>query len=414
MAGVRGRIAVAVVMFTMGCADGLLTGDGGVGPVDAAEPVTSPYVQWSNGPSTDPTYFPIGVWVQSPANAARYQAIGVNLYVGLWQGPTEEQLSALSAAGMRVISSQNETGLAHVDDPTIIGWMHADEPDNAQALPEGGGYGPAVDPAKLQADYERMKAADPSRPIWLNLGQGVANEAWVGRGGPREDYPRYVATTDIVSYDVYPVSGIRKSDGERFLWYVAKGVDSLRHWSSNGQPVWNVIETTRINSDRGPTPEQVRSEVWMSIVHGSTGIVYFCHEWNPVFREARLLEDEAMRVGVGAINAQIHRMAPVLNAPSAADQVAVHSSDDAVPVDVLVKSYDGDLWVVATAMRMGATTATFTLAGGVSGSDGTRVGGTNVVEVVDEDRRLPLVDGTFEDDFAADYAVHIYRIPAGD
>ncbi len=66
-----------------------------------------------------------------------------------------------------------------------------------------------------------------------------------------------MATTDIVSYDVYPVAGIRKSDGERYLWYVAKGVDSLRHWATDGQPVWNVIGTTRINAERGPTPAQV-------------------------------------------------------------------------------------------------------------------------------------------------------------
>src|ERR1044071_3172543 len=32
--------------------------------------------------------FPIAVWLQSPSNAARYQAAGVNLYVGLWKGPT--------------------------------------------------------------------------------------------------------------------------------------------------------------------------------------------------------------------------------------------------------------------------------------------------------------------------------------
>lgn len=388
-------VALAALLFVMGCDNG----GGGVGPAEA-ETVTSPYARWSNGPSTDLSYFPIGVWVQSPSNAARYQAIGVNLYVGLWQGPTEEQLSALSAAGMRVISSQNAVGLAHVNDSVIAGWMHADEPDNAQALPDGGGYGPAVDPAVLQADYERMTAADPTRPVWLNLGQGVANEDWVGRGGPRQDYPRYVATTDIVSFDVYPVSGIRKTDGERFLWYVAKGVDSLRHWSTRGQPVWNVIETTRINSDRGPTPAQVRSEVWMSIVHGSTGIVYFCHEWNPVFREARLLEDEAMRIGVGQINAQIQRLAPVLNAATVAGRVTVTSAHEAIPVDTLVKAHDGEVWIVATAMRMGATTATFSLSGG---GDGT-------VEVVDEGRQLAMKDGAFQDDFAADYAVHIYRI----
>jgi hypothetical protein len=209
-----------------------------------------------------------------------------------------------------------------------------------------------------------------------------------------------VATTDIVSYDVYPVAGIRKSDGERYLWYVAKGVDSLRAWARSGQPVWNVIGTTRINAERGPTPAQVRSEVWMSIVHGSTGILYFCHEWNPVFREARLLEDDAMRDAVAEVNAQILRLAPVLNAETLTDRVTTTSDDDAVPVDVLVKSQAGAIWVFATAMRTGDTTATFTVAGAGSGT----------VEVVDEERVLALTDGVFRDDFAADYAVHIYRI----
>jgi hypothetical protein len=198
------------------CAAGCAIGEDGMGPDTDRDHVAYPpsaYAAWANGPSTDPAYFPIGVWVQSPANATRYQQIGVNLFVGLWQGPTQAQLAELSAAGMRVICQQNEVGLAHLDDPIIAGWMHADEPDNAQAIQGQEGYGPAVDPALLQADYERMKAADATRPIWLNLGQGVANEEWVGRGGPREDYTRYVATTDIVSYDVYPVSGIRKTDG---------------------------------------------------------------------------------------------------------------------------------------------------------------------------------------------------------
>ena len=386
---------IVMIMCTTGCAGG-----DGVSPPSEEYP-TSQYAAWPNGPATDPAYFPIAVWVQTPANAVRYQQIDVNLFIGLWQGPTEQQLTDLSAAGMRVICNQNEVGLAHVGDPIIAGWMHDDEPDNAQAIPGEQGYGPAVDPALLQADYDRMKAADPTRPVWLNLGQGVANEEWVGIGGPRENYPRYVETTDIVSFDVYPVSGIRKSDGERYLWYVAKGVDSLRHWSTKGQPVWNVIETTRINSERGPTPAQVRSEVWMSIVHGSTGILYFCHEWNPTFREARLLEDVGMRDAVAAVNAQIQRLAPVLNSATLTDDVQVTGTDVSVPVDVLVKSTQGDRWIFATAMRQGETTATFIMAGAGSGT----------VEVVDEGRELPMTDGQFQDDFAGDYAVHIYRIP---
>ena len=171
-------------MLTAGCADG----DDTIGPDDDTIAAISPYSGWSNGPSPAPSYFPIGVWLQSPANAARYQQIGVNLFVGLWQGPTEEQLADLTAVGMRVICSQNEIGLKHLNDPIIAAWwMHADEPDNAQAIPGQEGYGPALDPAVLQVDYERMKAADPTRPVWLNLGhwsgqRGVGRPWWSARG----------------------------------------------------------------------------------------------------------------------------------------------------------------------------------------------------------------------------------------
>src|SRR6476469_8975911 len=73
---------------------------------------------------TDPNVFPIAVWLQSPARAADYKAIGINLYVGLWRGPTEAQLADLRRHGMRVVCAQNDVALKHLDDPTIAGWMH--------------------------------------------------------------------------------------------------------------------------------------------------------------------------------------------------------------------------------------------------------------------------------------------------
>src|SRR4051812_38297489 len=61
----------------------------------AAALAESPYAPYKNGPSTDDKHFPIAVWLQEPANAARYKAIGINTYVALWKGPTEAQLTAL-------------------------------------------------------------------------------------------------------------------------------------------------------------------------------------------------------------------------------------------------------------------------------------------------------------------------------
>jgi hypothetical protein len=56
----------------------------------------NPYGKWKNGPPADPGYFPIAVWLQDPVNAAQYKAAGINLYVGLWDGPTDQQLGELT------------------------------------------------------------------------------------------------------------------------------------------------------------------------------------------------------------------------------------------------------------------------------------------------------------------------------
>ena len=61
--------------------------------------------RWPLSPVGNKDFFPVGVWLQNPANAQRYRAAGFNVYVGLWQGPTAEQLRVLTQAGMPVICS---------------------------------------------------------------------------------------------------------------------------------------------------------------------------------------------------------------------------------------------------------------------------------------------------------------------
>ena len=89
---------------------------------------------YSNGLPNQPSFFPIGVWLQSPARALQYKGIGINTYVGLWKGPTEYQLAVLKKSDMFVITSQTEVGLASANRDIIKGWLHEDEPDNAQPI----------------------------------------------------------------------------------------------------------------------------------------------------------------------------------------------------------------------------------------------------------------------------------------
>jgi hypothetical protein len=368
------------------------------------------YSQWSHGPSADPGYFPIAVWLQDPRNAEAYKRAGINVYVGLWRGPTEDQLTALKKAGMALICEQNRVGLAHRDDPTIVGWMHGDEPDNAQEVrdPKTGrrGYGPCVPPSRIVADYESLRAADPTRPIMLNLGQGVANDDWKGRGpgASLDDYPGYVRGSDIVSFDVYPVAGIDRADGGELLWYVPKGVDRLVNWTGGKRLVWNCIECTHIDNPRAKaTPAQVKSEVWMSLIHGSRGLIYFVHQFKPSFNEHALLDDPEMLAAVTAVNRQIRELAPALNSPSVAGWASVRSSDPQVPIDILVKRTPEAAYVFAVSMRNRPCRGTFSFKELLERAP---------AEVLGEDRKITIRGREFDDAFPA-FGVHLYRIAFG-
>ncbi len=358
---------------------------------------------WKNGPPTADSFFPIAVWLQPPAKAAQYRDAGFNTYVGLWNGPTEEQLAELKHSGMKLVCDQNEVALRHLDDATIIGWMHGDEPDNAQELPSGKGYGPPILPQKIAADYQRMRAADPTRPVLLNLGQGVAFDDYIGRGVRRnhpEDYAEYVKGCDIASFDIYPVVHDRPEVAGK-LWFVPQGVARLVQWAGPQRSVWNCIECTRISQpERKATPLQVRAEVWMSLIHGSRGLIYFVHEWQPKFDESALLGDAQMLAAVTALNRQITRLAPVLNSPALADAARVSTDDPALPVALTARKREGTTYLFVVGMRERRTSATFTLQGRK---------GEGVVEVVDEKRTLVAKDGVFQDVFEP-WAVHLYAL----
>jgi len=366
----------------------------------AVEAAAAPYEAWKNGPPADPGWFPTAVWLQDPRTAPAYKVAGINLYVGLWKGPTEEQLAALKAAGMPVICEQNEVGLKHKDDPTIIGWMHGDEPDNAQSLGPGKGYGPPIPPEKIIADYQRIRTADPMRPVMLNLGQGVAWDGWYGRGvrtNHPEDYPEYVEGGDIVSFDIYPVAH-SKPEVQGKLEFVARGVERLVKWAGPPKIVWDCIECTRIQSDRQATPDQVKAEVWMSLISGSRGLIYFVHEWKPKFNEHALLDDPEMLAGVTAINKEIHALAPVLNSPTVAEKT--ESPAPLALVKAIVKRHGGATYVFAVNMRNIAAKAALAAPG---------VTPDAVAEVIGEARTIKLEGGSVADDFKP-YAVHLYKI----
>jgi Domain of unknown function (DUF4082) len=372
------------------------------------------YQQWRNGPAPngDPSYFPIGVWDQDPSQAEGYKSLGVNLFVAL---PRGAQVGPLTAAGMGAfyLGAYHQIGVEAERSAllakwgrVIKAWGQMDEPDNAQPLPGRKGYGPCVRPPKIIALYQNFRKNDPTRPVYLGVGKSVDDNKTPMRGvctHHYEDYPAYIRGSDIVSYDSYPVN-VHKP-----LWYVAKGMDELRAWAHYRKPVYEAVETTAIEATAGkPSPEQVRSEVWMLIIHGGMGVIYFCHIFTPHSDPAGMLHDPVMSRAIATLDRQVLSLAPVLNTPSVANGARVTSSNATTPVDMMLKRWHGSTYLFAVAARPGGpATATFTLRD--CPSHATAV-------VVDENRHIRITNGSFRDEFAKPYQVHIYRIefmPAG-
>ncbi len=366
---------------------------------------TSVSAQNTAANTNDPDYFPIAVWLQAPDLTDEYKANGINLFVGVHQGLNSERLEQFKSAEMKFICSQNEFARNHQDEPLIYGWMHGDEPDNAQWNRQTNAYDPCIDPEIIINDYNEIKENDPTRPVYLNLGRGVAVTNWVGRGACRSNTGMYKVSENgylkgcnIASFDVYPVNS-SEDEVEDSLWYVAKGIDNLQKWSDFAKPVWCWIETTRIGEDaeRKPTPAEVKSEVWMALIHGASGFGYFCHSFYPKTDAAALLHDKVMITAVNRINRQVTDLARVLNSPNTSGFAIVKSSNPSVPVDLMTKKQDEANYLFAVAMRPGTTKAVFEVSQG------------NEVEVIGEERNIKITNGQFSDEFS-DYDVHLYKI----
>ena len=355
----------------------------------------SPYIQWANGPSTDPNFFPIGVWLQSPNHIQEFKNIGINMFIGFWGSLDQTSLSDFSSGTMPVVPDQNSVGLTSPQNKWIQAWHTVDEPDNAQ--PNGnGGYGPCILPSQLVAAYNTIEAHDTTRPVFLNFGRGVSDIHYVGRGtctGDTSYYPAAMQGGDIISFDIYPVANY---SGQ--LELIPNGVDNLRTWANGKKIIWNFVEGADINGGAVPTSDQIRAEVWMSLIHGSQGIIYFVHQLSPTFREDGIFNYPTIVQAVTNINAQVTSLAPVLNSPSILNDVQVSSNSAGLPINIIEKQLGGATYVFAVDMRNNSATATFTVPGVSSGT----------AVVIGENRQVTISNGKFQDSFAP-YAVHLYQ-----
>jgi hypothetical protein len=257
-------------------------------------------------------------------------------------------------------------------------------------------------PAQTLVQYKKIKAADPSRPVFMTFtGYFLPffkkfNDAELAR------YPKYVKAADVIGYDIYPIYGWNKP---QWIHLVHDGTKRLAELAGD-KPIYAWIETSRGGQWTGPlkgqkevTPTHIRAEVWMAICRGATAIGYFTHVWKPSYNQFGVPAKN--RKALAKINAQITRLAPEILAAPPKQPVTLDAADG-VKVDVMARATPGGITVFAVNYdeRLKQTKVTVKIDKLPAGTE---------VLVVDENRTITSQAGAFTDSFAP-LAVHIYRI----
>jgi hypothetical protein len=240
--------------------------------VEAPKPVTAPSSSGGSTPTPQQTSgqpFVIGVWSQPHWSFDKWKSRGINTVVGY------ESMSGTVSVDKFSQEALNK-GLYMIRHPNwqdpskdrayknLLAWMHNDEPDYKH-----------VPADQIIADYKKLKAVDPNKPVFVNLAGSMA--LW-GYGDLREaDYKKLMTGADWISNDLYPITAHNRS------WELdapGEAVELLSRWSG-GKRQFAVIEASdqelpdRALAYPGVNPDQFRAEVFNAVISGATGIIYF-------------------------------------------------------------------------------------------------------------------------------------------
>ena len=365
-------------------------------------------IEHSSSPFNKIDFFPIGVWVQ-PANfSGAYKNSGFNMIVGVWGELSEATLNQYKRHGLYVIPTIEQTAPSLRQDTSIIGWISGNEPDHKPPF-NFWGWNEPVNPQSIIDYYNNLKIIEPMRPALLILGRDVGypnNYFYSGRGSRskyREDYIEYLEGCDIVAFNCYIHSDEDKNIQGKY-WLLANGVQNLYKWSDNKKGIWGFVETTKIGRGltQKPSPRIVKSEVWIQIIHGATGIIYFAHGViipNGYLREDALVSDLEMMQELSIINTQIHDLASIIKSSNLENLSEAISENPEVPIAHVMKQDETHYYIFSIAMRPKFTKATFNIKGLKASAQ---------IDVIDENRTITAKAGQFSDIFTP-MNVHLYK-----
>jgi hypothetical protein len=349
------------------------------------------------------------------------------------------------------------------NDYRAVGWFITDECDQGYS---GCGNATWTEYQELSTQQSRtaaVRAYNDGRFMWSNFGNGVARSFW-----SPDTMDEHVKLMDGSSADKYAYTSPNasevllqsrnwpKSANSRVSAAYGWMVDQMRSFQkaelSPGDPTpaepqglrpsWAFVETAQpLLNETGATsitPNQMEGAVWEAIIHEARGVAYFpqnndaCGGYSILYVDNQtsscLQQLQTRQNKLISMHTTIRSLAPVLNTQSYVWNFS-NDGNTANNSDTMLKTYNGSAYIFAgiglefsgtdqndcgtlslerVCQALGTNQPTgsknFILPGGITGT---------TVDVVDENRTIPVVNGQFTDTFANEYTHHIYKIAMG-
>ena len=342
-------------------------------------------------------FFPIGAFLVPPTDGhfEKWMGRGINTMVNEAGDDIVAWDRRARALGLKMIRHPLPNPADDIGRTDLLAWMQDDEPDAS-------GRGNANLPI-CQQRYMDWKRVDPSRPVYINFGGSDVMDAVDSAPGCSDClltgmYRSFIETADWISNDRYPVAGyLNQPQRHNDLTLIGEPMDRIRGWTD--KPQFCYVETSDqafIDGARGVRPDELRAEIWLAIVHGVRGIVYFPEVVSgPNFGWDGTPAEVAAEMTIQ--NATITALAPVLQG-----EIDPPGLGATVPGPLQVawrKAPNGSHFIVVNPVAA-PTTAMVRLSG---------VGAAASASVFGENRAVDVAQGTLQDRFDA-HAVHIYVV----
>ena len=391
------------------------------------------------------SFLQIGVWGNPYGDIYGYTYdltvltdAGINT---MWPWPmrsVEHQLDAGREAGLQVVimrALKAEDAARFKDHPSWLGNVWHDEPT-------GSFWGKDMEGKYREfLDYkEKINAAAPGRPVFINDVPWItapATQWWV----------KWNTAGDVACHDNYPIMNrkrrARSVGNELSKTGIPDSVGLATAVNKEQKPVWLIVGAflTRGHGSfpfRMATPMQLRAQVYAGLIHGATGIVYFCWDtyvcrdgnvmgMSPDPRVAyleagpgkpkpspatpmQLAQSKALWMAATQINRELHELTPVILSPTVGRDVSYSLKTEGegvteAPIRCLLKPHPEGGYVLLTVNLDDAVLfTTFEFPGGLG----------SAAPLFENRKPFEIEPGatSFKDRFEP-FDVHVYRIKPG-